>query len=85
MALSAERLAEWMASDLSQLDLLVIQLDGLSRSSGLRLSLTLPSTSSPRTLNRTLTPHSMINGNTCFAYFNKIGGIPKRHTDDDLK
>ena len=29
VALSAERLAEWMASDLSQLDLLVIQLDGL--------------------------------------------------------
>ena len=29
VALSAERLAEWMASDLSKLDLLVIQLDGL--------------------------------------------------------
>ena len=29
VALSAERLAEWLASDLSQLDLLVIQLDGL--------------------------------------------------------
>ena len=29
MALSAERLAEWMASDLSKLDLLVIQIDGL--------------------------------------------------------
>src|SRR5262245_8443902 len=29
VALSAERLAEWMASDLSQLDLLVIQIDGL--------------------------------------------------------
>jgi putative transposase len=28
VALSAERLAEWMASDLSQLDLLVVQLDG---------------------------------------------------------
>jgi putative transposase len=27
--LSAERLAEWMASDLSKLDLLVIQIDGL--------------------------------------------------------
>ena len=27
-------------------------------------------------LNRTLTPHSMINGNACFAYFNKIWGIP---------
>ena len=29
MALSADRLAEWMASDLSELDLLVIQIDGL--------------------------------------------------------
>ena len=29
VALSAGRLAEWMASDLSQLDLLVIQIDGL--------------------------------------------------------
>lgn len=29
VALSAARLAEWMASDLSQLDLLVIQIDGL--------------------------------------------------------
>jgi hypothetical protein len=29
VALSAERLAGWMASDLSQLDLLVIQVDGL--------------------------------------------------------
>jgi hypothetical protein len=29
VALSAQRLAEWMASDLSQLDLLVIQIDGL--------------------------------------------------------
>jgi putative transposase len=27
--LSAERLAAWMSSDLSQLDLLVIQIDGL--------------------------------------------------------
>ena len=26
--------------------------------------------------NPTLTPHSMINGNACFAYFNKIWGIP---------
>jgi transposase-like protein len=42
----------------------------------LRLSLTLPSTSSPRTLNRTLTSHNVINGNACFAYFNKIRGIP---------
>src|SRR5689334_12024114 len=29
VALSAERLAEWMASDLSNLDLLVVQIDGL--------------------------------------------------------
>ena len=29
VALSADRLAEWMASDLSQLDLLAIQIDGL--------------------------------------------------------
>lgn len=29
VALSSERMAEWMASDLSQLDLLVIQIDGL--------------------------------------------------------
>jgi hypothetical protein len=26
-------------------------------------------------LNRKLTPHSMINGNACFAYFNKNWGI----------
>jgi putative transposase len=29
VALSAERMTEWMASDLSKLDLLVIQIDGL--------------------------------------------------------
>ena len=29
MALSSERMAEWMASDLSKLDLLIIQIDGL--------------------------------------------------------
>jgi putative transposase len=29
VALSAERQAEWMASDLSKLDLLIIQIDGL--------------------------------------------------------
>ena len=34
-----------------------------------------PSTPSNE-LNRKLTPHSMINGNACFAYFNKIWGIP---------
>jgi hypothetical protein len=28
-------------------------------------------------LNRKLTPHSMINGNACFAYFNKNWGIPR--------
>src|SRR5262249_35710773 len=26
----------------------------------------------------TLTPHSMIHGDACFAYFNKIWGIPHR-------
>ena len=52
-----------------------------SRSPGLRLSLALPSTSSPRTLNRTPTLHSMINGNACFAYFNKIWGIPPKRKD----
>jgi hypothetical protein len=31
VALSAERLAEWMASDLSNPDLLVIQIDGLQQ------------------------------------------------------
>src|SRR5215469_10857148 len=33
-----------------------------------------PSTS-PNELNTTLTPHSMIHGDACFAYFNKIWGI----------
>src|SRR6266540_445326 len=37
VALSAERLAEWMASDLSKLDLLVIQIDGLHIGSDLVL------------------------------------------------
>src|SRR5262249_7681424 len=36
-----------------------------------------PSTS-PNELNTTLTPHSMIHGDACFAYFNKIWGIPSR-------
>ena len=36
-----------------------------------------PSTS-PNELNTTLTPHSMIHGDACFAYFNKIWGIPGR-------
>jgi len=35
-----------------------------------------PSTS-PNELNTTLTPHSMIHGDACFAYFNKIWGIPQ--------
>jgi hypothetical protein len=29
-------------------------------------------------LNTTLTPHSMIHGDACFAYFNKIWGIPPK-------
>jgi hypothetical protein len=28
-------------------------------------------------LNHKLTPHNMINGNACFAYFNKVWGILK--------
>jgi len=36
-----------------------------------------PSTS-PNELNTTLTPHSIIHGDACFAYFNKIWGIPRR-------
>jgi hypothetical protein len=39
------------------------------------LQLINPSTS-PKELNTTLTPHSIIHGNACFAYFNKIWGIP---------
>ena len=35
----------------------------------------LPSTS-PNELNTTLTPHSIIHGDACFAYFNKIWGTP---------
>src|SRR5260370_19461387 len=31
---------------------------------------------SPNELNTTLTPHSIIHGHACFAYFNKIWGIP---------
>ena len=34
-----------------------------------------PSTSSNE-LNTTLTPHSITHGDACFAYFNKICGIP---------
>jgi hypothetical protein len=40
------------------------------------LQLINPSTS-PNELNTTLTPHSMIHGDACFAYFNKIWGIPE--------
>ena len=36
VALSAERVAEWMASDLSKLDLLIIQVDGLHIGNDLR-------------------------------------------------
>src|SRR6516225_8583002 len=43
--------------------------------SELRLQLTSPSTS-PNESNTTLTPHSIIHGDACFAYFNKIWGIP---------
>jgi hypothetical protein len=31
---------------------------------------------SPNELNTTLTPRSIIHGDACFAYFNKIWGIP---------
>jgi hypothetical protein len=34
-------------------------------------------TTSPNELNTTLMPHSIIHGNACFAYFNKIWGIPR--------
>jgi hypothetical protein len=39
------------------------------------LQLINPSTS-PNELNTTLTPHSIIHGDACFAYFNKIWGTP---------
>jgi len=39
------------------------------------LQLINPSTS-PNELNTTLTPHNIIHGDACFAYFNKIWGIP---------
>jgi hypothetical protein len=45
--------------------------------SELRLQLINPSTS-PNELNTTLTPHSIIHGDACFAYFNKIWGTPCR-------
>ena len=47
--------------------------------SWVRLQHISPSTS-PNELNTTLTPHSMTHGDACFAYFNKIWGIPNaRH------
>jgi HD superfamily phosphohydrolase YqeK len=39
------------------------------------LQLINPSTS-PNELNTTLTPHNIIHADACFAYFNKIWGIP---------
>jgi hypothetical protein len=42
----------------------------------LRAALVAHAAKHPRTLNRKLTSHSMINGNACFASFNKIWGIP---------
>ena len=43
-----------------------------------------PSTSSNE-LNTTLTPHSITHGDACFAYFNKIWGIPSRRGDRHLR
>jgi hypothetical protein len=37
-----------------------------------------PSTS-PNELNMTLTPHSIMHGDACFAHFDKIWGIPPGH------
>src|SRR6202521_3470138 len=37
VALSAERMAEWMAADLSKLDLLIIQIDGMHMDDDLML------------------------------------------------
>jgi hypothetical protein len=39
------------------------------------LQLINPSTA-PNELNPTLTPHSILHGDACFAYFNKVWGIP---------
>ncbi len=49
------------------------------RSSGPRLSLSALEAArvTNEDLNRKPTPHSMINGDACFAYFNKIGSIPE--------
>ena len=35
-------------------------------------------------LNATLMPHSIIHGDACFAYFNKIRGIPRVYYYLDL-
>src|SRR3981189_1238452 len=43
--------------------------------SELRLQLINPSTS-PNELNTMLTPHSILHGDACFAYFNKIWAPP---------
>ncbi len=43
-----------------------------------------PSTS-PNELNTTLTPHSIIHGDACFAYFNKIWGIPLREDENEME
>jgi soluble lytic murein transglycosylase-like protein len=47
------------------------------------LQLINPSTS-PNELNTTLTPHSIIHGDACFAYFNKIWGIPDPGTVEEV-
>jgi len=47
------------------------------------LQLINPSTS-PNELNTTLTPHSIIHGDACFAYFNKIWDIPIADVLPDL-
>ena len=36
-------------------------------------------------MNTTLTPHSIIHGDACFAYFNKIWGIPPDVAADDIE
>jgi hypothetical protein len=48
------------------------------------LQLINPSTS-PNELNTTLTPHSIIHGDACFAYFNKVWGIPQPRVNRMLK
>jgi hypothetical protein len=50
--------------------------------SEVHLQLINPSTSSNE-LNTTLTPHSITHGDACFAYFNKILGIPLFYDDRD--